>query len=139
MSPLLASEFLSTEQAVILIFVLFVLPGVSLISLIANWLIRRCWVASLIGPLVCLAVFVWLAHQQKAAWKQAMGRAVNSAVISKEEAKRDDEFVQFITLLVLLSFLPSFGVGVVFSLVRRKRNIISRSPESGETKNPVSP
>ena len=109
MNPLLASEFLGPEQVVIMLFVLFVLPGVSLVSLIANWLIRRWWVASLIGPLVCLVILVWLtlSYQYQTA------------------AKRDRDMVRITMPLVLLSVLPSFGIGVVFWLGRRNREIAS--------------
>jgi hypothetical protein len=121
MSPLLASTVLSTEAVAILVFVSAVLPGVSLISLIANWLIRPWWLASMIGPLVCLLVFVWLGFQNKADAKRVFGPRVNSAVYLEQEAKRDREYAQFVTEIALLSRLPSFAVGVALSHKRRKR------------------
>src|SRR5437868_6244454 len=111
MLMLASTGYFPPELGLILVFVFVVLP-VSLISLIANWLIRPWWVASLLGPLVCLVAMISFEHQRKATLERALGPdRVNSDGYSKAAAKHEDTFVKAVTALVLFSVLPSFGIG----------------------------
>src|SRR3954463_1635397 len=96
MLMLASTGYFPPELGLILVFVFVVVP-VSLISLIANWLIRPWWVALLIGPLVCLVVMVAFEHHEKAIRERALGPAVNSDAYSKAQARQDDEFVKAVT------------------------------------------
>jgi hypothetical protein len=133
MMLMLASTFyISPEGWLVLAFVFVVLP-VSLISLIANWLIRPWWVASLFGPLVCLVVMVCVEHQ-----RTLSPVPTNSDGYSHTAEKYDDKFVMAVTAVVLLSVLPSFGIGAAFAHARRKRKntsgaITFRSPSNPPT------